>query len=152
MQVGALNKHLQPETADLVHRSEAEQEADNRRMGVSEEANAATPESADPFDAAGGLQPEPETDVSNIAIKTRIPRILQVPEALQDLGAKVPGGPELSIVQLHLYQFQVSCDCSTAPMAASALIVWHAWQMVSWLGMLYHKPTLPAFGWLLSGV
>ncbi len=37
MQAGALNKHLQPETADLVHRQEAEQEAENRRLGVSDE-------------------------------------------------------------------------------------------------------------------
>ncbi len=36
MQAGALNKHLQPETADLVHRQEAEQEAENRRLGVSD--------------------------------------------------------------------------------------------------------------------
>lgn len=121
-----MNKHLQPETADLVHRSEAEQEADNRRMGVSEDANAATAEGADPFDAAGGPQPEPETDVSIIAIKTRIPKILQVPEALQDVGAKVPGDPESCIVQLQLYQFQVSCDSSaksamTAERAAESL-------------------------------
>ena len=107
-QAGALSKHLQPETADLVHRSEAEQEADNRRLGVSEEDNAAPQEPEDTFDPAGGPQPEPETDMSNVTIKTKIPKVLQVPEALQDMGANVQGHcQESSIIHLYLYQFQV---------------------------------------------
>ena len=106
MQAGALNKHLQPETADLVHRQEAEQEAENRRLGVSDEGKPISGK-PDMLDNAAGPQPEPEVELGGATMKTKIPDVLLVPEGLKDAGVSAPGTKKAASVQLHLYHFQV---------------------------------------------
>ncbi len=121
MQAGALNKHLQPETADLVHRQEAEQEAENRRLGVSDEGKPISGK-PDMLDNAAGPQPEPEVELGGATMKTKIPDVLLVPEGLKDAGVSAPGTKKAASVQLHLYHFQVRflpAICTLPPFIAT---------------------------------
>ncbi|KAK9856145.1 hypothetical protein WJX84_010015 [Apatococcus fuscideae] len=94
---GALNKHLQPETADLVHRSEAEHQADNRRVGVSE-AEIDVSEKPDPFDtAAAKLQDQPASSIVHLHLYQFQVKVVGQPE-----GAVAPNlGQPIGILTLQ---------------------------------------------------
>ena len=111
VQAGALSKYLQPETVDAVLRSEAEQEAEDRMLGVAQdkpgsEGTEPPKDGKEKLDLTTGPQPEPEVDLSSATMKAKVPQILQIPAELKSPPDAEPT-PAPPTIDLHLHHFQV---------------------------------------------
>ena len=104
--MGALNHHLQPEAADTVQRSEANNEAEERAIGIAEDDGpSGSPQDMGRF--AGGPQPEPRFELGETVIRPKVPDILQVPKGFKHAEPAPSQASRKPTVQLHLYYFQV---------------------------------------------
>lgn len=116
-QAGALNDHLQPETADAVQRLKADEEAEGRTFGVCEDDGAwASPDSQPENLEDSGPQDEP----GSVTVRPKVPEILKFSTSLRDAGPSSPPQTSKSTIQLFLYHFQV--ECLTSPLLVCACV------------------------------